>query len=129
MRIPNSRDAREIPKRQDPDVAGPPQGYRDIPEEDRRKAKVFFDRGAAVAGTGNFDYAIEMYIQGLSLDPEALDAHQALRDISMRRKAGGGKKLGMMESMKLRGGKDDKQKMLNAEKALAYDPGNTDHML
>src|ERR1700733_6334529 len=99
-------------------------------EEDRRKAKAFFDRGATVAGTGNYDYAIEMYLQGLNIDPECIDAHQTLRDISLKRKASGGKSLGMFEGMKLkRNTKDDKQNLLNAEKLLAYDPGNTDHML
>src|SRR5688572_4282673 len=110
--------------------SGGPQGYRDIPEADRRKAKQFFDRGAAVAGTGQFEYAIEMYLQGLSFDPESIDAHQSLRDISLKRKASGGKSLGMFEAMKLKGGRgDDRQKMLNAAKLLSYDPGNTDHML
>lgn len=105
-----------------------PQGYRDIPEADRAKAEVFFQRGTAVAGTGNYEYAIEMYLQGLAIDPESVEAHQALRDISLRRKASGGKPLGMTERWKLKKG-DDKQNLLNAEKLLAYDPGNTDHMI
>src|SRR5260221_12604447 len=57
------------------DSSGLPQGYSDVPEEDRRKAAVFFQQGATVAGTGNYDYAIEMYVQGLTLDPEEIDAH------------------------------------------------------
>jgi tetratricopeptide (TPR) repeat protein len=110
-------------------VSDIPQGYRDIPEADRRKAKDFFDRGATVAGTGQYDYAIEMFLQGFALDPDAVEAHQTLRDISLKRKASGGKALGFMEAMKLkRSGKDEKQNMLNAEKLLANDPGNTDHM-
>ncbi len=68
-----------------------PEGYREVPPEDRAKAKVFFDRGRTVAGTGNFEYAIEMFLQGFSLDPDATDAHQQLRDISLKRKASGGK--------------------------------------
>jgi len=71
-------------------VAEPPK-YRDIPEEDRLKAKVFFDRGNAVAGTGNYEYAIEMYISGLAIDPENVEAHQTLRELSLKRKASGGK--------------------------------------
>ncbi|CAN5422762.1 hypothetical protein BH09PLA1_BH09PLA1_29970 [soil metagenome] len=111
-------------------VSGAPQGYRDIPEADRRKAKQFFDRGATIAATGNFEYAIEMYLQGLSFDPESIESQQALRDISLKRKASGGKSLGMFEAMKLKGGRgDDKQKMLNAIKLLSYDPGSTDYML
>lgn len=106
------------------------RNYKDIPEEDRRKAQVFFERGKTVADTGNFEYAIEMYIQGLSIDPENTDAHQALREISLKRKASGGKDMGMLDKMKHGSKKgDDKATMLNAEKLLAYDPGNTDRML
>ena len=110
------------------DTQTPPK-YHDIPEEDRKKAQVFFDRGKTVADTGNFEYAIEMYIQGLNVDPENIDAHQSLRDISLRRKASGGKSMGAFQKMKLPKAKEDKQGMLNAEMLLAYSPGDTDHML
>jgi tetratricopeptide (TPR) repeat protein len=111
-------------------VADRPSGYTDIPEEDRKKAQVFFDRGTTVANTGNFDYAIEMYMSGLTIDPDSVDAHQNLWDIALKRKASGGKSAGFMESMKLkRPTKDDKQNMLNSEKLLAYDPSNTDAMV
>lgn len=107
-----------------------PDGYKGIPEEDQKKAKAFFDRAKSVADAGQYDYAIEMYLQGLNIDPENVDGHQALRDISLRRKASGGKDLGMFEKMKLKKkGPDDKQNLLNAEKMLGYDPGNTDHMV
>ncbi len=111
-------------------VSDLPQGYRDIPEEERRKAAAFFERAKTVADTGNYDYAIEMYLQGLAIDPEAVEAHQALRDVSLRRKASGGKALGMLAAMNLRrAGKNPLETMINAEKLLANDPGNTDHML
>ncbi len=110
-------------------MAEVPPGYRDIPPEDQAKAKVFFDRGQTVAGTGNYEYAIEMYLQGLALDPDAMRAHQELRDISLKRKAGGGKDLGFMEKMKLGKSKEDRESMLNATKLLSYDPGNTDRMI
>ena len=112
-----------------PDNPDLPAGYRDVPPEDRKKAETFFQRARTVADTGNYDYAIEMYLQGLNIDPESVEAHQALRDVSMRRKVSGGKPLGMLQAMKLRGGKEEREQMLNAEKLLAYDPGNTDHML
>ena len=104
--------------------------YHDIPEADRKKAKAFFDRGNTVAATGNYEYAIEMYLSGLAIDPDAVEAHQTLRDISLKRKATGGKAIGMMERMKIgRPSKDDKQNLINQEKLLAYDPGSTDHMV
>src|ERR1700676_3106626 len=96
---------------------------------DESRAKVFFDRGKTVAGTGNYEYAIEMYIQGLAVDPENVEAHQVLREISLKRKASGGKDMGMFDKMKLPKSKDEKQAMLNAEKLLAYSPGDTDRML
>lgn len=112
-------------------MADVPQGYQDIPEEDRKKADVFFTRGAAVAGTGNYEYAIEMYLQGLAIDPDSKEAHQALREISLKRKASGGKDFGMFEKMKLKSAKtkDDLEAMLKAERLLAYDPGNCENML
>src|SRR3954453_13311798 len=103
--------------------------YREIPEDDRKKAARFFDQGKKVSDTGNYDYAIEMYMQGLAIDPDAIDAHQALRDVSLRRKAQGGKAIGMVKALGMkRTTKDEKQDMLNAERLLANDPGNTDHM-
>ena len=107
-----------------------PPGYKPIPEEEQKKAVRFFDYGKNSADTSNFEYAIELYVQGLGVDPENVSAHQALREISLKRKASGGKAMGMMQKMKLKAGKDDnKALMLNAEKLLAYDPGNMDHML
>src|SRR5205823_2340254 len=51
-------------------------------------------------------------------------------DIAMKRKASGGKKLGMFDAMKLKKtSKDDKENLLNAEKLLAYEPGSKDLML
>ncbi|MGD0541746.1 MAG: hypothetical protein ABSB33_09535 [Tepidisphaeraceae bacterium] len=106
-----------------------PEGYKEVPPEDRAKAKVFFDRGRTVAGTGNFEYAISMFLSGFELDPDAIDAHQELRDISMKRKASGGKPMGFLEAMKMkRPTSDDKVNMINAERLMSYDPGNTDHM-
>ena len=70
-----------------------------------------------------------MYLQGFALDPDAIDAHQELRDFSLKRKASGGKAMGFLEAMKLkRPNSDDKVNMLHAEKLMSYDPGNTDHM-
>jgi predicted house-cleaning noncanonical NTP pyrophosphatase (MazG superfamily) len=111
------------------DTGDTPQ-YQEIPEAERVKAKKFFDRGNTVAATGNYEYAIEMYLSGLAVDPDAVEAHETLRTFSMKRMATGGKKMGMMDAFKLgRPSKDDKQNLLNQEKLLAYEPGNTDHMV
>ena len=50
-----------------------------------------------------------------------------LREISLKRKASGGKAMGMFGRPSINN-KDDKLNMVNAEKILAYDPGNTDYM-
>jgi tetratricopeptide (TPR) repeat protein len=103
--------------------------YREISEEEQKKANVFFEKARAVGATGNYEFAIEMFIQGLNIDPENVEAHQELRDISLKRKASGGKALGFFEKTKLStNNKDDKLNMLNAEKILGFDPGNTDYM-
>lgn len=110
-------------------MAEVPEGYKEVPPEDRAKARGFFEKGKTVAGTGQYEYAIEMYLQGFSLDPDAIEGHQELRDISLKRKASGGKAIGFLDAMKLkRPTSDDKVNMLNAEKLLSYDPGNTDYM-
>jgi len=110
-------------------MADRPEGYRDTPESDRKKAERFFDVGRSKAQALQYDYAIDMYLQGLALDPEALDAHKELRQFSLERKARGGKDLGMVAKMKLRYGKDDVANMVLAERFLAFDPGNQGRML
>jgi hypothetical protein len=110
-----------------------PEGARNVTPEDRRRAQVFFDRGRTVFDTGNYEYAIAMYIEGLSWDPENMAAHQTTREIALTRKARGGKPIGMFGAKAPslpKPAKDDfKRQMLNAETMLSYDPGNTDHML
>ena len=97
---------------------------------DARKARVFFEHGRNVAEEGKFEFAIEMFLGGLSLDPDNLEAHQELRKISLVRKAKGGRDLGMFQKMALkRWTTEAKQNMLNAELLLAYDPSNSDAML
>lgn len=104
-------------------------GYTAIPDDDQRKAKAFFDKARTVADTGNYDYALEMMVQGMRLDPDSVEAHHTLREMSLKRKASGGKDLGIFDKQKYKGGKDDREAMLNAERLLFFDPGNTDHML
>ena len=107
----------------------PPRITAGNEDDDRGRGHVFFDRGKAVADAGNYDYAIEMYIQGLRLDPDNVDAHQALREIALKRKVSGGKDMGMLDKMKMPKAKDEKQAMLNAEKLLAYAPGDYNRMV
>jgi tetratricopeptide (TPR) repeat protein len=103
--------------------------YQQISDEEQKKAESFFQKARDVAGNGNFDYAIDMYIEGLKIDPENTEAHSELREVSLKRKASGGKAMGFLESRKFStNNRDDKLNMLNAEKLLAFDPGSTDYM-
>lgn len=104
--------------------------YIKITDEDRKKAARFFDPADTKSQAGQFDYAIDMYLSGLAFDPDNVAAHQKLRDTALRRKASGGKGLGMFEKMKFTGkSKDDKTAMMNAERLLALDnPGSLDHL-
>ena len=96
---------------------------------DIEKAKPFFDRAEQVEATDNFDYAIDMYIEGLTRAPDALnDGHIPLRHTSFVRQGKGGKKPSMVDKMKHRGGKTPAQQMLNAEYLLAKDPDNLEYI-
>jgi tetratricopeptide (TPR) repeat protein len=90
------------------------------------KAKAFFEQAEKNAERRNFDYAINMYIEGLHYDPEALEqGHLALCELALQRRAAGGKKPSMMEKVKRLGGKTPLEQMLNAEFLFAKDP---DHL-
>jgi tetratricopeptide (TPR) repeat protein len=70
-----------------------------------------------------------MYIEGLNREPENVPEHQALYDVSLRRKIKGGKAAGGLFGAKgPYKGKTAKEQMLNAEWMLAKDPGNISHM-
>lgn len=94
-------------------------------EGDLSKAIAFFSRAAEVASTDNFDYAIDLFIEGLQRAPEAVDeGHKPLRYNSLVRQGKGGKKPTMMDKMKHSRGKTAMENMLNAEYLLAKDPDN-----
>lgn len=97
-----------------------------MPEEDRQaaaKAKAFFDKAGKVAETKNFDYAIDMYLQGLHYAPEALkEGHLPLAELALQRQESGSKKPTMMERVKRLHGKTPLEQMLNAEYLFTKDP-------
>lgn len=93
------------------------------------KGKAFFDRADQVAGTGNWDFAVEMYVEGINREPENLErGHKRLRDVALKRKAQGGKGPGMMEQLKRRPGKDPHTNLVNASYLLAKEPGSVAYM-
>jgi len=90
------------------------------------KAYAFFERARQAAETQNFDYAIEMYLDGLRCDPDALEqGHLRLYELALMRQGKEGKKPSMVERMKHLRGKTPLEQMLNAEYLFAKDP---DHL-
>ena len=90
------------------------------------KAQAFFDRALQARGRSNFDYAIEMYLEGLRHDPDALErGHLALYELALLRQGKDGKKPSMVERMKRLRGKNPLEQMLNAEYLFAKNP---DHL-
>jgi tetratricopeptide (TPR) repeat protein len=94
------------------------------------KGKAFFERADQVAETGNWDFAIAMYLEGISREPENLDrGHKPLRKVSINRKAQGGKPAGMIDQFKRRPCKDPVRNLVNAEYLLSKDPGSVQNMM
>ena len=103
----------------------------EFPPELMARAREFFAKGAEVAYTLNYDYAVEVFLDGLSLWPDALaEGHKPLREIALRRQAAGQKKAGLRDSSKYRkaAGKSPKDAMLKAEYLLSKDPNNAKHL-
>lgn len=98
-----------------------------MPEEnntqDITKARAFFERAKKAAETNNFDYAIDMYVEGLSYAPEALEeGHLPLFEVALHRQGKGGRKPSMVEKVKHMRGKTPLEQMLNAEYLFTKDP-------
>ena len=90
---------------------------------DSAKAKAFFEMAQKAAEKNNYDYAINMYIEGLRYAPEELEeGHLRLCEIALHRQGEGGKKPSMVEKVKRMRGKTPLEKMLNAEYLFAKDP-------
>lgn len=101
-----------------------------VSEQDKAKARKWFHQAKVVGETRNYDYAIECYVTGLGIWPQAIqEGHMPLRAIAMARRQAKGKPAGLRQSLKRKtSSKDPLQNMLNAEFLLAMDPRNVGHM-
>ncbi len=100
------------------------------PDEGPGKGKTFFEYAKVAADTSNFDYAIDMYIEGLNREPCNVAEHEKLYNVSLTRKVKGGKPAGGLMGPKLPyKGKTPKDQMLNAEWLLSKDPGHIPSMM
>jgi hypothetical protein len=69
----------------------------------RKGAGVFYPCRGEVASTDNFNYAIDLYLDGLRFSPDALeDGHAPLRRLALIRQGKGGKKPSMIENLRQR---------------------------
>ncbi|UCD52476.1 MAG: tetratricopeptide repeat protein [Phycisphaerales bacterium] len=93
---------------------------------DMTAARAFFEKARKAAEGKNYDYAIEMYLDGLRRAPDALEeGHLPLCELGLQRRARGGKKPSMVERVKRLRGRNPLEQMLNAEYLFAKDPDHT----
>jgi TolA-binding protein len=93
-------------------------------------ARKWFSKGKTCYDDRNYDFAIESYLTGLRLWPEAVEeGHQMLRVAAHARMERGGKKAGTFEVMKhSMSAKDPLDGLCNAEWLWARDPNNPSYM-
>lgn len=96
-------------------------------EEELNKARRLFARGQELAEKKSFDYAIELYLNGLDYWPDAVEeGHMPCRAAALFR---GKKKVSLGDQMKMKTlGRDAKKAMLTAESMLAKEPHNPSYM-
>jgi tetratricopeptide (TPR) repeat protein len=105
-----------------PDAAAPSA----VADRSLAEARAFFAKAKTAAEGQNYDYAIEMYLEGLRRAPDAVeDGHLPLCELGLQRSGKGGKKPSMMERVSRMRGKTPLEQMLNAEYLFAKDP---DHL-
>lgn len=67
----------------------------------RAKARKWFSHAKTVSETKNYDYAVELYVNGLALWPDAVEEGlKLLRVCAMARKLNGGKPAGFLDAKK-----------------------------
>ncbi len=93
--------------------------------ESLAEARAFFEKARNAADRKQYDYAIDMYLEGLGRAPDTLEeGHLPLCELGLQRQGRGGKKPSMMERVKRMRGKTPLEQMLNAEYLFVKDPDN-----
>jgi tetratricopeptide (TPR) repeat protein len=93
--------------------------------DDLAKAEAFFQRAQKVSQSGNFDYAIDMFLEGLRRSPDALEqGHIPLCELAFHRQGKNAKKPTILEKAKRMMGKTPLEQLLNAEYLFAKDPSH-----
>jgi len=121
-------NAARPPQAQDPAGAEQEESVPAAPSDqgDLAAARAFFEKARSAAESKNYDYAIEMYLEGLQRAPDALEeGHLPLCELGLQRRGRGGKKPSMVERVKHLRGRTPLEQMLNAEYLFAKDPDHT----
>ncbi|OHB68853.1 MAG: hypothetical protein A2Y77_10780 [Planctomycetes bacterium RBG_13_62_9] len=99
-----------------------------VDEHSLAEARAFFAKGRTAAERKQYDFAIDMYLDGLIRVPDALEeGHLPLCEIGLQRRGKGGKKPSMMDKVRRMRGKTPLEQMLNAEYLFVKDPDNLAH--
>lgn len=94
-------------------------------KRDHHKAMTFFRHASTVSEARNYDYSIQLFLDGLSHDPDNMNMHEQLREVALRRKVSGGKRAKFFDKWKGRG-KNKIEKALQSEYLWSKDPLNFD---
>lgn len=107
-----------------------PEALPEVSDKEKAKARSWFKKARDCWEKRDYDFAIESFVQGMNFWPEAVEeGHKLLWALAISRQQAGGKKPGMMETMKHPvSGKDFKKSMLNAALLMAKDPTNSGHL-
>lgn len=101
-----------------------------VDESKQKSARRWFEQAAKLVDQRNYSYAIKSFVEGLSLNPEAVEQGWIpLRGCAIVRWQTGGKKPSMVEAMKYSTtAKDPIKAMVNAGWLMAHDPTNTKYV-
>jgi len=116
------------PQAQEPTAAGQEESVpvAQSDQGDLAAARAFFEKARSAAESKNYDYAIEMYLEGLQRAPDALEeGHLPLCELGLQRRGRGGKKPSVVERVRHLRGRTPLEQMLNAEYLFAKDPDHT----
>jgi TolA-binding protein len=107
-----------------------PGGRWSTSPENQAKARKFFEHAKKSAETRNYDYAVQLYCEGLAFWPDAVEEGlKPLRVVATARRLEGGKGAGFMAGRKLATtGKDVLKALSNAMHLYGLDPSNVAHM-
>jgi tetratricopeptide (TPR) repeat protein len=120
----------DVERPEQPAQVGAPGAAPAPSETTKAEARKWFAHARKSAETRNYDYAIELYVNGLALWPNAIEEGlKALRVAATARRLAGGKGAGFLAARKRPvGGKDILKSLNNALYLFGMDPADLTHM-